>query len=68
MTANPIEHVEAAAAQFMDWKREAATTTLSAGLVDEHHLVDPLDHVFEAIPLAHPELIPDSNWTPGGTR
>ncbi|WP_405699157.1 hypothetical protein OG209_05510 [Streptomyces sp. NBC_01383] len=74
MTANPIERldvpltaVEAEAARFIAWKREVAAAELTAGLVDDHHLIDPLDHAFEAIPLAHPELIPDNTWTPGST-
>lgn len=60
----PLAEVEAAAARIVARKQQAATTELAGRLVDDHHLIDPLDHSFEAIPLARPELIPDSDWTP----
>ncbi|MGQ4353242.1 hypothetical protein [Streptomyces drozdowiczii] len=74
MTSNPIARldvpldvVEAAAARITARKQQAAVTELAARLIDDRHLVDPLDHAFEAIPLAHPELIPDNDWTPEAT-
>ncbi|MFJ3089108.1 hypothetical protein [Streptomyces sp. NPDC086838] len=63
----PLDVLEADAARITARKQQAAVTELAARLIDDRHLVDPLDHSFEAIPLAHPELIPDSNWIPEAT-
>lgn len=58
----PLTDLVTAADRMTDVKAKR----LAAGLAAEaHHLMDPMDHAFEAIPLAHPELIPDSDWTPG---
>lgn len=46
---------------------EKRATSAAGAAAENRHLLDPLDHAFETIPLAHPELIPASDWTPGRT-
>ena len=72
-TPNPIEALDVPTARLEQGIRDLIARQkaqhLAVGVAAEaRHLMDPLDHEFEQIPLAHPELIPESTWQPGGSR
>jgi len=63
----PLHRLEADLRAHLALKQAAARAGIAA---EARHLMDPLDHDFERLPLIHPEACSTESdypaWTPGG--